>query len=258
MTSWHPLVVYLYDEGLARFATEPYSLEHIERRCMHLTNYSLNKHNKRFVPNTDVTQAPAPRPPRTRTRHALGVPALHAAIARARLRRPRTAARRPPDCLPASWRAASPQDDAGSKWSLSAFRRHVIEDFGEARAAEVRAPLLAPPPHAPSSSQARARPWPGGGGVGPPRTAQGVGPRCGRRCGQIWRTVDDIVVKTAISVEHHMSAALPNFVAAAAHGKHNTQCFQVFGFDVMLDGNGRPWLLEVRLACPPPRAAARC
>ena len=95
VTSWHPLVVYLYDEGLARFATEPYSLEHIERRCMHLTNYSLNKHNKRFVPNTDVTQAPAPRPRRTRTRRALGVPALHAAIARARLRRPRTAARRP-------------------------------------------------------------------------------------------------------------------------------------------------------------------
>lgn len=59
--------------------------------------------------------------------------------------------------------------------------------------------------------------------------------------------MDDIVVKTAISVEHIMSAALPNFVAAAAHGRHNTQCFQVFGFDVMLDGNGRPWLLEVNL-----------
>lgn len=60
VTSWHPLVVYLFDEGLARFATEPYSLDHIERRCMHLTNYSLNKHNKRFVPNTDVTQARRP------------------------------------------------------------------------------------------------------------------------------------------------------------------------------------------------------
>ena len=62
VTSWNPLVVYLYDEGLARFATELYNLDHIERRCMHLTNYSLNKHNKRFVPNTDATQAPPPAP----------------------------------------------------------------------------------------------------------------------------------------------------------------------------------------------------
>ena len=66
---------------------------------------------------------------------------------------------------------------------------------------------------------------------------------------QIWRAIDDIVVKTAISVEHIMSGALPNFLAAAAHGEHNSQCFQVFGFDVMLDGTGRPWLLEVMQDC---------
>ena len=146
VTSWNPLVVYMYEEGLARFATEPYNVEHIERRCMHLTNYSLNKHNKKFVPNTD------------------------AAV-----------------------------DDSGSKWSLSAFRRHLAQDIGEERAAEA------------------------------------------------WRKVDDIVVKTAIGVEHIMSGALSTFVAAAAHGQHNTQCFQVFGFDVMLDASGKPWLLEVNL-----------
>merc|ERR1719382_2223098 len=27
----------------------------------------------------------------------------------------------------------------------------------------------------------------------------------------------------------------------------NTQCFQLFGFDVMLDAEARPWLLEVNL-----------
>ena len=62
VTSWNPLVVYLYEEGLGRFATELYNVEHIERRCMHLTNYSLNKHNKKFVPNTDAAQVRPPAP----------------------------------------------------------------------------------------------------------------------------------------------------------------------------------------------------
>ena len=38
------------------------------------------------------------------------------------------------------------QDDAGSKWSLSAFRRHLAQDFGEARAAEVLSRCV-PHPH---------------------------------------------------------------------------------------------------------------
>ena len=46
VTSFHPLTCYLYDEGLARFATEPYGTSDLDRRCMHLTNYSLNKHSK--------------------------------------------------------------------------------------------------------------------------------------------------------------------------------------------------------------------
>ena len=45
MTSWHPLVVYLYGEGLARFATEQYDTSKLDERCGHLTNYSLNKHS---------------------------------------------------------------------------------------------------------------------------------------------------------------------------------------------------------------------
>ena len=56
VTCWHPLTVYLFEDGLARFATEPYSNEAIDRRCMHLTNYSLNKHAKGFVKNTDAEQ----------------------------------------------------------------------------------------------------------------------------------------------------------------------------------------------------------
>jgi len=41
-----PLRIYLYDEGLARLATEPYQYpnpDNLENMCMHLTNYSINK-----------------------------------------------------------------------------------------------------------------------------------------------------------------------------------------------------------------------
>ena len=49
-----PLKIYLFDEGLARFATTPYkSLDShsIHDAYMHLTNYSLNKDSENFVPS---------------------------------------------------------------------------------------------------------------------------------------------------------------------------------------------------------------
>lgn len=49
VSSWHPLTVYQYCDGLARFATEKYTLDDIDGRCAHLTNYSLNKHSASFV-----------------------------------------------------------------------------------------------------------------------------------------------------------------------------------------------------------------
>jgi hypothetical protein len=55
VTSWHPLTVYQYCDGLARFATQKYTLDDIEGRCAHLTNYSLNKHSAGFVNDDSET-----------------------------------------------------------------------------------------------------------------------------------------------------------------------------------------------------------
>ena len=45
ITSFNPLRVYLFDEGIVRFASCEFSLENIESRFAHLTNYSINKQN---------------------------------------------------------------------------------------------------------------------------------------------------------------------------------------------------------------------
>jgi tubulin polyglutamylase TTLL2 len=43
ITSFHPLTVYIYREGLARFSTERYDLANLENKFAHLTNSSINK-----------------------------------------------------------------------------------------------------------------------------------------------------------------------------------------------------------------------
>jgi len=56
ITSIEPLRLYIYEEGLARFATCKYSPavnNNKGNRFMHLTNYSVNKFNANFVTNCD-------------------------------------------------------------------------------------------------------------------------------------------------------------------------------------------------------------
>ena len=55
VTSYEPLRVYVFKEGLARFASESYSTKfNKNNRYMHLTNYSINKKNDKFVQNEDA------------------------------------------------------------------------------------------------------------------------------------------------------------------------------------------------------------
>jgi len=52
----NPLRVYIYKDGLARFATVPYSgpnKENMTNLNMHLTNYAINKHHEDFEQNED-------------------------------------------------------------------------------------------------------------------------------------------------------------------------------------------------------------
>lgn len=54
VTCYEPLRVYVYKEGLARFASESYSAKfNKNNKYIHLTNYSINKKNEKFVANQD-------------------------------------------------------------------------------------------------------------------------------------------------------------------------------------------------------------
>lgn len=55
LTSLLPLRIYIYDEGLVRFATEKYFIGQPfkSNKFMHLTNYSVNKNSKNYIQNED-------------------------------------------------------------------------------------------------------------------------------------------------------------------------------------------------------------
>ncbi|CAH2292793.1 tubulin polyglutamylase TTLL5 [Pelobates cultripes] len=55
VTSYDPLIIYLYEEGLTRFATDKYNPteQNMKNQFMHLTNTSINKGNANYVRSTN-------------------------------------------------------------------------------------------------------------------------------------------------------------------------------------------------------------
>ncbi|XP_073494199.1 tubulin polyglutamylase TTLL5 isoform X2 [Phyllobates terribilis] len=64
----------------------------------------------------------------------------------------------------------------------------------------------------------------------------------GKDTAALMSQVEDLIVKTVISGELPIASACKSFQV------HRGNCFELYGFDVLIDGNLRPWLLEVNLS----------
>ena len=58
VTCYDPLRIYIFNEGLVRFATEPYSPEKLtlKNKFTHLTNYAINKESELYIPSKGVEE----------------------------------------------------------------------------------------------------------------------------------------------------------------------------------------------------------
>ncbi|KAJ8394493.1 hypothetical protein AAFF_G00045030 [Aldrovandia affinis] len=58
----------------------------------------------------------------------------------------------------------------------------------------------------------------------------------------IWERIKDIVIKTIIAADPYVNALIQT------HVRSTYSCHELFGFDIMLDENLKPWLLEVNIS----------
>lgn len=58
----------------------------------------------------------------------------------------------------------------------------------------------------------------------------------------LFKKIEDIIIKTIISAEPILNNAVEMFVP------YRNNCFELLGFDILIDSQLNPWLLEVNLS----------
>jgi len=173
VTGFDPLRIYMFNEGLVRFATERYVNDpgNLENQYMHLTNYSLNKHSTSYVSPAAAAKAAA---------------AAQQAKAEKRQQADEDEDQEDEDD------DANDEDvvSSASKWTLSSFKKYC---------------------------QAKGIDW-----------------------NNIQQQMNDIVIKTLISVEAEVLKEMWTKC-------QQSSCFELFGWDMMLDEKYNVHLIEVNI-----------
>jgi len=57
-----------------------------------------------------------------------------------------------------------------------------------------------------------------------------------------WSRIYDVIIKSIISGENNILAAIKKTCI------HRTNCFELFGYDILIDSDLKPWLVEINLS----------